>query len=199
MEELVFAIPTHELWKLIPYKESGFISARPGVLEKIVAKGIFHKRSELEEDPAYKQLIPYGIISAEDSYFLFRRTSGQTEKRLHNKLTLGVGGHMNPGETDKTGEQYIISELKRELFEEVKFSDTCSIKRIAFIGFVNDDSIRVGRMHIGLVYNIQISNKDISIKETEKMTAEWIDKQGLMQVYEGLESWSRFAFDYYIR
>jgi len=99
MEELVFAIPTDKLWKLIPYKEKGLIKGNIEVLKTIVQEGLFRKRSELEEDPSFKQIIPYAIISNRDSFFLFKRKSGQREKRLHNKFTLGAGGHMNPNST----------------------------------------------------------------------------------------------------
>ncbi len=199
MEELVFAFPTDELWKLIIYKEKGLIRGNSEVLKKIVQNGLFLNRSELEEDPSFKQIIPYAIISNEDSFYLFRRTAGQAEKRLHNKFSLGVGGHMNPGDTMKSKEQYLIDELKRELCEEVRLLNGCLIKNIEFIGFINDDTIPVGRVHVGLFYNIHVSNKEVYINETDKMTADWIDKSDLAEFYEGMETWSKIAFDFYIK
>src|SRR5664279_2434436 len=154
MEELVFAFPTDGFWKLKTYKEKGLIRENNEVLKKLVQDGLFLRRSESEEDPSYKQIISYAIISNKDSFYLFKRTSGQTEKRLHNKFSLGVGGHMNPSDSVKPKEQYLIDELKRELYEEVKLLNGCLIEDIEFIGFINDDTIPVGRVHIGLLYNI---------------------------------------------
>ena len=199
MEELVFAFPTVELWKLITYKEKGLISGNSEVLKKIVQNGLFRKRSELEEDPSFKQIIPYTIISCGDSYYLFKRTAGQREKRLHNKFTLGAGGHMNPAGSSEPDEQYLIAELKRELFEEVKLLNGCLIEDIEFIGFINDDSIPVGRAHIGLLYNIHVSNKEVYINETDRMTAEWIEKSNLAEFYDGMETWTKIAYDFYIK
>jgi len=199
LEELVFAVPTGELWKLLTYKEKGLIKANSDVLNRIVQHGLFRKRSELEEDPSFKQIIPYAIISHKESFYLFTRTSGQTEKRLHNKLHLGAGGHMIPGISKEPGEQYLINELKREFFEEVKLLNGCTIEDIEFIGFINDDSISVGRVHIGLLYNIRISNKYIVINETDKMSANWIDKTDLVEYYEEMETWTKIAIDSYIR
>lgn len=199
MEELVFAIPTDELWKLLTYKEIGLLKENSEVLKRIVQKGLFRKRSELEEDPSFKQIIPYAIISNKDSFCLFKRTSMQKEKRLHNKFSLGVGGHMNPGNPKESKEQYLINELKRELFEEVKLLNGCLIEDIEFIGFINDDSISVGSVHIGLLYNVHVSNRDIVINETDKMTADWIDKPDLAEFYEGMETWTKITFDYYIK
>jgi predicted NUDIX family phosphoesterase len=199
MEELVLAFPTDELWKLMTYKNKGLIKGNSEVLKRIGQNGLFLKRSELEEDPSFKQIIPYAIISNKDSFYLFRRTSGQTEKRLHNKFSLGVGGHMNPDDSVKPKEQYIIAELKRELYEEVKLLNGCLIEDIEFIGFINDDTIPVGRVHIGLLYHIHVSNKELYINETEKMSADWIDKSNLAEYYEGMETWTKIAFDSYIK
>jgi predicted NUDIX family phosphoesterase len=199
MEELVLAFPTDELWKLITYKKKGLIKGNSEVLKRIVQNGLFLKRSELEEDPSFKQIIPYAIISNKESFLLFRRTSGQTEKRLHNKFSLGFGGHMNPDDSMGSREQYLIDELKRELFEEVRLLNRCLIEDIEFIGFINDDTIPVGRFHIGLLYNIQVSNKEVYINETHKMTADWVDKPDLARFYAGMETWTKIAFDFYIK
>ena len=199
MEESVFAIPAVDLWKLLTWKETELIKGDSDVLNRIVHKGLFRKRSELEEDPSYKQIIPYAIISHKESFLLFQRRSGQTEKRLHNKLHLGVGGHVNPGSSNEPDAQFLIDELKREFFEELRLSNDCSIENIEFIGFINDESIPVSRVHIGLLYNIRVSNKDVYVNETDKMRAVWIEKKNLAEFYEGMETWTRIAFDYYIR
>jgi predicted NUDIX family phosphoesterase len=199
MEELVFAFPTDELWKLLTYKKKGLIKGNSEVLKRIVQNGLFLRRSELEENPSFKQIIPYAIISNKESFYLFRRTSRQTEKRLRNKLSFGVGGHMNPGDSLESKEQYLIDELKRELSEEVKLLNGCLIEDIEFIGFINDDTLSVGSVHIGLLYNIHVSNKEVYINETDKMTADWIDKPNLAEFYEGMETWSKITFDFYIK
>lgn len=199
LEELVLAIPTNDLWKLLTYIEKGLIKENNDVLNRVVQNGLFYKRRVLEEDPSFKQIIPYAIISNKESFYLFKRTSRQTENRLHNKLHLGVGGHMNPGSSKDLNEQYLISELKRELFEEVKLLNGCLIEDIEFIGFINDDSITVGSVHIGLLFNITLSNKDVVINETDKMSADWIDKTDLVEFYEEMETWTKLAIDYYIK
>lgn len=209
MNELVFAIPAVELWKLITYKEQGLIYGHTEALKTIVQKGLFRKRNELEEDPSFKQIIPYAVISHKEpersgiqgsqSFYLFRRSSGQTEKRLQNLFSMGVGGHMNPAASVMPEEQYLVDELKREFFEEVRLSNGCFIEDIEFIGFINDESIPVSRVHLGLLYNIRVSSKDIHVYETDKMTGAWIEKCRLVEFYEGMETWTRIVFDSYIK
>lgn len=199
LEELVFAVPTGILWKILPYNANGFIKGDSGALNRIVENGVFRRRSELEDDPAFKQIIPYGIISHLDSFYLFTRKTGQVEKRLHHKLHLGVGGHMNPVKTEMQGEQYPLHELKRELFEEVNLLNDCKIEEIKFHGFINDDSIPVSRVHLGLLYNIRLSAHHISVKETDKMSARWINKAAVAGIYDEMETWTRIAVDYFIK
>ena len=203
MDESVLAVPTDLLWTLLPYTESGFISGDNDLLNRIVKSGRFRLRSELEEDPSFKQLITYAVIShngpGSRSFLLFRRTCGQTEKRLHDKYHLGAGGHMNPGRPGEQDGQYMVNELKRELFEEVRLLNGCRAENIEFIGFVNDDTIPVGRVHIGLLYDIRVSNREVYVSETDKMTAGWVDRSSLSGYYEGMETWSRIVYDYYIK
>lgn len=199
MDELVFAVPADEIWNLLTYTGQGLISGSSDVLKMIVRKGLFRRRNELEEDPSFKQIIPYAVISCNESYFLFKRKSGQAEKRLQNLYSLGVGGHMNPGGSAESEEQYIIGELKRELDEELIFSDSCSIEEIEFIGFINDDTIPVSRVHIGFLYNIRVSSQDLYVSETDKMTALWVERSGLADFYDRMETWTRIVFDNHFR
>ena len=106
---------------------------------------------------------------------------------------------MNPGSSKEVDIFYLINELKRELFEEVKLLNDCIVQDIEFIGFINDDTIPVGRVHIGLLYNIHVSGKDVVINEPDNMTATWIDKPDLIKLYQGMETWTRIAYDEYIK
>ena len=64
---------------------------------------------------------------------------------------------------------------------------------------INDDTIPGGTVHIGLLYNIHVSNKEVYNNETDKMTADWIDKSNLVEFYEGMETWTKITFDFYIK
>jgi predicted NUDIX family phosphoesterase len=187
------------LWNLLKYKEQGLIHGSCDQLDLIVQKGVFRNRKELEYDPLFKQIISYAVISNKGSYFLFTRKQGQAEKRLHNKISLGVGGHMNPGSSGTMSAQFFTNELKRELKEELRFENGCHTDKIEFIGFINDDTIPVGRVHIGLLYDIHVSGKEVYINEPDKMSGEWIDKDGLVRQYEFLETWSGIVFDSYLK
>ena len=57
--------------------------------------GEYISRAHAETDPTYKQIIPYLIFTHNNRYFLMQRRSTASEQRLANKLSLGIGGHVN--------------------------------------------------------------------------------------------------------
>ncbi|HWW59870.1 MAG TPA: NUDIX hydrolase, partial [Thermoanaerobaculia bacterium] len=61
-------------------------------LDVIVERHFFIDRATAEVSPQYKQIIPYVIIRHDDSFFLLQRTRKQTEARLHDKFSIGIGG-----------------------------------------------------------------------------------------------------------
>src|ERR1700704_38376 len=75
-------------------------------------QSFFMPRAEGEGDPASQQIIPYVVSRHGDRYFLTRRLRASTEKRLRQLYSLGVGGHINPGDLAK-GDP-IPDGLKRE-------------------------------------------------------------------------------------
>jgi len=80
VEELVFAIPTGHLWTLLPYTEKGLIKGNSDVLNRIMQNGLFRERSELEENPAFKQIIPYAILSNKESFSYSGELPGRRRK-----------------------------------------------------------------------------------------------------------------------
>lgn len=189
--EQILAIPTENVWNILNYQEKGVIKALDvDIMDKLLLHGVFRPRNILEEDPSYKQIIPYAVICYGNEVYMFRRLNKQTEARLHNKCSLGVGGHMNPY-GDKIDINYLHHELEREMHEEVKLGESCEIVDMKPVGFINDDLSEVGKVHLGVLYHITVSNNHIEINETEKMTGEWVAISDLAKYYSNMETWSQ--------
>ena len=81
----------------------------------------YRPRSEVEDDPSLKQIIPYVVLRSADAVFCYTRGKSQGEARLHRRRSLGVGGHV--AESDAEGrrsfEAYEMA-MRRELEEEVE-------------------------------------------------------------------------------
>ena len=158
------------------------------ILDLIAANHSFIARAKAEVSPEWKQIIPYVVIRHRDDYFVLKRTAKQTEARLHHKVSLGIGGHINPGHTLREG-------LQKELDEEVHVGDAHELQ---FVGILNDDSTDVGRVHLGAVYVLDARGTNVVVKETEKMTAEWMPRDALKSVRDAMESWSQIVYDEFI-
>jgi len=153
------------------------------------------RRGDAEDNPEYKQPIPYCVIKQGGKVFGYKRLSGGGETRLHNQISLGVGGHTN----DIKGLDFygIISEnLKRELDEELHINqDKITLHTI---GLINDDENEVGRVHIGMLVVAELDEGEtVSVKETDQLEGVWftVDKLKQPEVFESLETWSQFVVD----
>ena len=67
--------------------------------------------------------------------------------------------------------------------------------KIVPVGFINDDTNEVGKVHLGVLYHINLNNTSIEINEKEKMTGQWIKKSQLKDYYPQMESWSKIYVD----
>jgi predicted NUDIX family phosphoesterase len=156
------------------------------MFERIQELHFFIDRQTAETSPQYKQIIPYVLIRHDDSYYLLQRTQKQTEARLHHKLSLGIGGHINPDTPN------IFDGLQKELEEEVEVVGDYDL---TFVGILNDDTTEVGRVHLGAVYILDSATGEVTVRETEKMTGRWASVAELVASREAMESWSQIVFD----
>ncbi len=153
----------------------------------ILDNHFFLAREKAEYDNTVKQIIPYVILQRGDAYFLLRRLKKQTEARLHDKLSLGVGGHINP--TEEMAEDPLEAGLRRELAEEVAITDITSL---TCIGLINETTGGVSDYHTALVYLLKTTGQ-VTVRETEKMSGTWTTISGLTAVLDSLETWSKIV------
>ncbi len=155
------------------------------ILEHISLNHFFIDRQIAEVSEHYRQIIPYVVIRSGEDYFVLKRTPKQTEARLHHKLSLGIGGHINPGQT-------LVDGLRKELEEEVRVEVPYDLE---FVGILNDESTEVSRVHLGIVYLLTAVAKNVAIVETGKMSGEWMSRNALRAAQPAMESWSQIIYD----
>jgi predicted NUDIX family phosphoesterase len=190
MTEQVMVVERSELARYIERRTFDLIREDlDDILEVIAAKHFFIDRPTAEQSPQYKQVIPYVVIRHGESYFLLTRTPKQTEARLHHKLSIGVGGHINPDSPT------VLGGLQKELDEEVGVDGDYEI---SFVGILNDDTTDVGRVHLGAVYVLDAATPNVTIRETEKMTGSWVARAELAAMRERMETWSQIVYDGFV-
>lgn len=155
----------------------------------------FLPRSTVEQDESHKQIIPYICIRHQDSFILLQRTKKQSEARLHNKFSLGIGGHINEQEVAGGTLDLVYAGLLRELREEITVAEGWELK---LLGTIYDPTTPVGRVHFGIVYQLTVSRPEFTLNEPELMAASWVRKQDLPEYKERMETWSQVLMDGYI-
>lgn len=159
----------------------------------------FKRRGDMEDDPSFKQVIPYILFSFEDKYFLYKYLSKAGEQRLSNDYIIGVGGHINLIDVKEGPEgcpDILEAGRDREWDEEVEYKDKFLGKKL--IGLLADDGRPVERVHLGLVYLFEGSTPNISVKETDKMTGELFGPEELAPKALGTEGWAPIIYREYI-
>lgn len=183
-DELVLVVPRASL-----VSGDGWLGVRRTdlveALAVVAAEGRFMRRGDAEEDPAHKQVIPYLVLRDGERWFLMRRTRAGGDARLHDHWSVGVGGHLNPGDGDVAGG------LRREWAEEVVAG---FVPDFAPFGLLNDDTTAVGAVHVGLVFTADAGGRSVTIRETNKLEGAFATTAEVARRLDDLETWSRLAF-----
>lgn len=163
-------------------------------------------RSAIENDCRFKQLIVYVIIKSQNLYLTYKRTEKTGESRLRKKYSLGIGGHVNVVDRsqltlfdNKNKRDFILQAVWREITEETKINSNI-IKGPQLVYFINDDSNKVGRVHFGTVWLLEIHTPNVSGKTGEGIgRLKFYDLYHLKTKKHHFEKWSQLLIDYFIK
>lgn len=185
-EERVYVVPR----SVVP-DEADWYGLRTEALDDFVRAverdGRYEPRAAMERDPSFKQIIPYLVLRDGARYFLMQRTTAGGDARLHGHYSIGVGGHLNPGDGG------LLGGLRREWDEELIAEFLPEFRLVALL---NDDTTAVGAVHLGAVYVADVEGRPVAIRETDKLTGGFATAADVDAVAERLETWSRLAFEF---
>jgi len=63
------------------------------------------------------------------------------------------------------------------------------------LGFLNEDSSPVSKVHLGVVFVVDGDSPDIRIRETDKLAGELLTLDEMRMYYLAMESWSQIVYD----
>jgi len=185
--EMVLVVPTSKVIELLGSK-TGIVEVEEQKIQQLIQKeGLFIPRNQAEQDESFQQIIPYVVMKNNGQILLLLRTSKQGEKRLHDKYSLGVGGHINNLDDQKPWNAFLKG-MKREITEEVDVE----IHSIDYIGIINDTSTPVSRVHLGLLYIAEVNFK--GIREKDMFMYWWKNLEELQQYTKLMEGWSFLTY-----
>jgi predicted NUDIX family phosphoesterase len=188
-DERVFVVPRAAI-----ADGAGWYGIRTDDLDGFIAAlerdGRYEPRDAMEVDPSFKQVIPYLVLRDGERYFLMRRTRAGVDARLHDRYSIGVGGHLNPGDGG------LLGGLRREWAEELVADFEPEFQ---LVGLLNDDTTEVGAVHLGAVYVADAAGRPVAIRETHKLTGAFAEPHEVAAVTDRLETWSSLAFGFFDR
>jgi predicted NUDIX family phosphoesterase len=165
-------------------------------LDALLSRGnnFFLPRSQAENDPTHKQIIPYVIIAHGQTVLHYVRGKKAGEQRLVAKGSIGIGGHMN--DTDESlfawNAQAYRAGVEREVNEEIAINTPFEDRIVALL---NDDTTEVGRVHLGVVHVFQLQEAKVEKREAMITNLCFFSKPELLARRDTLESWSQICVD----
>jgi predicted NUDIX family phosphoesterase len=197
VDERVLVVPSAELDRLGRFQ--GFSSEADRYISALLVRELmqYRPRSLVEDDPGYKQIIPYVVFRYKESVFCYTRGKSQGEARLHQLRSLGVGGHVSEEDAHggKNLEAYEAA-MRRELDEEVAVT---SAGRIGRVGLINDDSTPVGRVHLGVVHLFELEQPHVTAREEGLAEAGFLPISSVLTIQSEFETWSQICIDSILR
>lgn len=171
------------------------------IKELIQRKGMYMERSLAEVDTNYLQIIPYTVVKKGKSVFAYTRLKKGAEQRLHSKMSVGVGGHVDKGESYRSPWETTVLTVIDELYQELNIEATTEFLSPNYSNLlIYDPSNDVGKVHLGLLYTVDVDNREVSVKETEKLEGRFYTIEELKKLYEDndqiFETWTAITLNY---
>lgn len=195
MDKFIMVVPREKVFPEQTFQ--GFLHhQQEDLIGRIMQHHEYRRRGDMEQDPSFKQPIPYCLIVDADTGKIFAYQRGTkvettTESRLHGKWSLGLGGHIDD---DHKGDiEPLKISLMRELEEEIGLTNP---HQVDVLGYINDDSNDVGQVHLGVVYRVVVKDPQITLSD-EIATGQFYTVEELREEFANadVETWSRILFD----
>ncbi len=154
-----------------------------------IGSAFYVDRAEAEHSDAVVQIIPYVVLKCRDRYAAYTRGRKGTESRLHDLLSVGLGGHVNPAD-GAPGLTCLETAMQRELSEEVLMNTKMFTRQLK--GLLWDPRTPVGAVHVGIVTIFHLWEQAVVPNEAGKIVGlEFLTKSQLTERRGQLEPWSK--------
>ncbi len=136
-----------------------------------------------------------------NSIVMYKRTKKGAEKRLHNLLSIGIGGHISISDIILNNDGIISQKSTiekaqaREIDEEIEYPEIIEKK---LLGLIYDNTDEVSRVHIGIGTLWYLEKPFVKIKETELTECNFCHLKDLISYVDRMENWSRICSSFLI-
>lgn len=154
----------------------------------------FMRRPLAEQDPEFKQIIPYVLLTHGGRVLHYVRGKKAGEQRLVSKGSVGIGGHMNDSDEGlfALDMDAYLEGVRREVCEELNVGSAFKNRIVALL---NDDTTEVGRVHLGVVHVFELETDDVQKRESMITNLAFFNKEELLAQRDAMETWSQICVD----
>jgi predicted NUDIX family phosphoesterase len=185
------------LEQFTPWNELG------SFLDNVNQHLIWMPRGVAESSDDLVQPIPCGFFHDGEGNFLVLRRSRGSREDLSRRLSLVVGGHVDPPDPDglpNDVENLLLYTFQREVLEEVFLSAVESLRKI---GLVIDRNSLSSSRHLGFVYEVS-SGRDIQVLEDQEYATKahpsgrFLPMSHLLELRHHFDPWSKILLEQFI-
>jgi predicted NUDIX family phosphoesterase len=174
-----------------------------GVLHALGSAGLWlGPRDDLEGNSDFLQIIPYVVLRQGGKIVKYTRTPKGGESRLHGKVSIGAGGHIDARDVRWAKDSTVrlamtLSDAAcREVDEEFGFQYTSLGTSVGLLVDLTDD---VQRVHVGVVMVWDLAdNFAVESKEDSQSNVSLATLEELEADRPRMEKWSKHVLDYLI-
>ena len=171
------------------------------IMEELEATHRWWERTDAEESSDWVQPIACAVVTdSAGRHYVFRRVKN-TRDDLKGRVTLVVGGHIEPHAGSASFCELLLATLRREIEEEVGIEDFADAKPL---GVVIDNSTVLSSRHVGFVFEV-VWNLPLVARATDEFSRRsqlnglLATKEELTTFHSQLDPWSRLIFEDRIR
>ena len=155
-----------------------------------------------DSEKATLQFIPYVVVKHKGNVLAYVRPNAGNEARLHGKVSVGLGGHVDLADVEHEDsvidiDKTLRTSCVRELEEEISLS--LDPEQINWAGLIYRTDGPVDRVHLGIVAEIEIDDETEKSIRASKETGELkfvnpSEIEAEMAEYE-IEAWTKAVLE----
>src|SRR3989344_6056486 len=195
----ILVVPTSKIFKQFSFK--GFLNFKERDFVSLILENYEYseRNDSLENNPDYKQIVTYvWLVNKENKkVFLYQREKGSgsyKEKRLLNKWSGGIGGHIDK-ETEENEKNPIEAAMNRELREEIQMD---IYPKPFYFGYLYEEQSMIEKVHFGVVgiaeTNLEAKPAD-GMKQGEFYSVDEADEM-MKNPENDFENWTKMSWPF---
>lgn len=185
----ILVVPRHALKDLLSDNPSAFGTddAVKRIQSIIESDGEYRKRTEVESDTSFVQIVPCGALLHQGRVFLFQRHDENPKSSLYGKYTIWQGCHVVRPTDGQRSLHTILEALQSRIAQSLFISRQLSNR---FVGYTWDDSDSVDGRHLGLIFCMDIESPELaeSLRKKEFRRSRGHNLDGGFRKIEELQS-----------